>query len=130
AGYAYGWDLPEVAMGGELILQLLGAGRVNLMGAQITDRHNFLADLPHTPNGNGDNLCLFLAAWQHVGIPRGVGELPWKWLIYEGHQDDDSETTREVLGKICHDWGCEVLESTTVRDGLSDPRPLVLLARQ
>ncbi len=130
AKQAYGWDLPEVAMAGNMILQLLGAGRARLIAAEITEDHDFIADLPHAPSGEKDKICFFLAAWQHVGIPKGVGDLPWKWLIYEGHQDDDSRTTNEVLAKICESWNCEVLESTSVSDGLSDPRPLVLLARK
>jgi hypothetical protein len=130
AQQAYGWDLPEVALAGNMILQVLGAGRARLIGAEITEDHDFVSELPHAPSDDKDNICFFLAAWQHVGIPKGVGDLPWKWLIYEGHQDDDSTTTKKVLEKICAKWRCEILESTSVRDGLSDARPLVLLARK
>ncbi len=115
---------------GERILQILGAGRVTLTGVKITEDHEFSADLSAGPVAYKKGIAFFLAAWQHVGVPSGVGDLGWKWLVYEGHQDDDSATTEEVLAKIRERWGCELLELTTVSDGLSDQRPLALLVRK
>lgn len=130
APWGFGWDRPAVAATGTRLLGVVGAGRSTLFGTEINEEYNFSGDVPGwAANLGTDGALFFLAAWQHVGVPFGVDALPWKWLVYEGHQDDDASTTRDVLDKIKSRWRCDTVHEAGYRDALSSERPLVLLRR-
>lgn len=128
ARWAVGWDLPPVAAAAAELLPLLGAGRSTIIGRPLDDQADLPADLPAWLDP-GDAVCLFLAAWHHVGFPPGVGALPWRVLVYEGREHEDAATTAANVATMEQRWGARALATETAADGLCGPRPVVLLVR-
>jgi hypothetical protein len=132
AHWAFGWDLPAVAQAADRLLPLLGSGRSTVFGRQIGLDSDFRADLPEWAarwcEAHG-GIGLFLAAWHHVDFPPGVGDLPWTSLIYEGQENEDTETTDKNVATMAERWRARELERLIIRDGICGPRPLVLLHR-
>lgn len=130
ARWAVGWDLPPVAAAARELLPLLGAGRSTVIGRKLDAPASLVDDLPPPLREHArDGVCLFLAAWHHVGFPAGVGELPWGWLVYEGKEHEDAETTRANVATMEARWQCRAVASRVLADGLCGPRPVVLLGR-
>lgn len=129
ARWAVGWDLPPVAAAAAELLPLLGAGRSTVVGRTIDEHVQLAADLPAWLRPGDDAVCLFLAAWHHVGFPPGVGALPWRWLVYEGREHEDAATCDANVATMERRWHCRAVASRVLADGLCGPRPLVLLAR-
>lgn len=129
ARWAVGWDLPKVAAAAAELLPLLGAGRSTVVGRALHEDVALAPDLPAWLDSNDDALCLFLAAWHHVGFPPGVGALPWRWLVYEGREHEDAATCDANVATMEQRWHCRAVASRVIADGLCGPRPLVLLAR-
>ncbi len=128
ARWSLGWDLPAVASAAGELLPLLGAGRSTVTGRTIDDSVRFVDDVPAwlAPS---DGVCLFLAAWHHVGFPPGVGDLPWRWLVYEGREHEEAEITAANIATMEQRWNCKAVTSRVVTDGLCGPRPVILFAR-
>ena len=124
-----GWDLPAVAAAARELLPLLGAGRSTVVGRTLDESVQLAGDVPDWLRGD-DALCLFLAAWHHVGFPPGVGELPWRWLVYEGREHEDASITAANVATMEERWRCQAVASRVIADGLCGPRPVVLLARR
>lgn len=132
ARWAVGWDLPPVAAAARELLPLLGAGRSTVIGRPLHEGVALVDDVPphvHAPGRPAEGVCLFLAAWHHVGFPAGVGALPWRWLVYEGREHEDAAITRANVATMEARWQCRAVGSHVLADGLCGPRPVVLLAR-
>lgn len=129
ARWAQGWDLPAVADAARELLPLLGAGRSTVVGRPLDASTQLVGDLPGWLRA-GDALCLFLAAWHHVGFPPGVGALPWRWLVYEGREHEDTAITERNVATMQERWRCRAVASQVITDGLCGPRPIVLLTRR
>lgn len=133
ARWAVGWDLPPVAAAARELLPLLGAGRSTVVGRALQEPASLVDDLPPHVRGLGgepEGVCLFLAAWHHVGFPEGVGALPWRWLVYEGREHESAEITRSNVTTMETRWRCRAVASRVLADGLCGPRPVVILARR
>ncbi len=128
ARWAVGWDLPKVADAARELLPLLGAGRSTVIGRPLDDDAHLPDDLPDWLDTN-DAVCLFLAAWHHVGFPPGVGALPWRYLVYEGREHEDAQTTADNIATMEQRWNARALATRVDSDGLCGPRPVVLLVR-
>lgn len=132
ARWAVGWDLPPVAAAARELLPLFGAGRSTVIGRPLDESVRLVGDVPshvHAPGQPAEGVCLFLAAWHHVGFPPGVGELPWRWLVYEGREHEEADVTRTNVATMEARWQCHAVASQVIEDGLCGPRPVVLLAR-
>jgi hypothetical protein len=128
AKWAFGWDRSMVITAANDLMAVLGATRWTGFAKNITEDTNFtsdLADLNHTAT---DAVLFYLAVSDHIGFPRGLKDLPWTYLVYEGH---NNQTLEESILKIHGStWGVlEVQSSTLIEDGDSLQRPLILLKR-
>lgn len=133
ARWVVGWDLPPVAAAARELLPLLGAGRSTVVGRALQEPASLIDDVPshvHAPGQAADGVCLFLAAWHHVGFPAGVGELPWRWLVYEGREHEEAAITDANVATMEARWQCRAVASQVIADGLCGPRPVVLVARR
>jgi hypothetical protein len=133
ARWAVGWDLPPVAAAARELLPLLGAGRSTVIGRMLDQPAALVDDVPlhvHAPGDEREGVCLFLAAWHHVGFPAGVGGLPWRWLVYEGKEHEPAEVTRANVATMEARWQCRAVAERVIADGLCGPHPVVLLARR
>jgi hypothetical protein len=119
AAWGVGWDLPNVAKHAQAIMALIGAGRSTVIGCTLSEDYPLARDVPDwlQPKAQ-DAVLLFLAAWQHVGIPHDIANLPWRWLIFEGHGNDTDAKTREISETIAQRWNCHRVGESAVHDDM------------
>lgn len=129
AKWAYGWDQINVATASQKLLRLLGATRWNAFGMAIQSDTNFCTSLPTTLTIEKSGVLLFLAISNHIGLPKGVADLPWKYCIYEGHSNQSVGWSIEKIKTS--GWGKDItiLSTGTIRDGDSPTRSVIIFSR-
>jgi hypothetical protein len=73
-------------------------------------------------------VVFYLSVSEHVGILGALDRIPWRVMIYEGHQSEDLTQVSSVLeGR----FGSKVRMATLTRraDGDSRARPLAVFIR-
>ncbi len=127
--WAVGWDLPEIVEISERILLSLGATRFDLIGETIGEKTDFVSKIPDRYSAKKNGILFFLAVSNHIGFPAGVSKLPWEYMFYEGHADQEHDYCLERLQNV--DWlkGSQILSSRCFADGDSPERAVFLLKR-
>lgn len=129
ARWGIGWDRPEVAAVAGRLLPTLGATRSVVHGGEITAETDFLAGVPERFRAARDGVLLYLSVSDHIGFPDGVADLPWRWLVYEGHADQAVGDQFERLQQVPWLADADLKASAMLVDGDSPPRPVLVLQR-
>jgi hypothetical protein len=127
ARWGLGWDMPDVAAAARRLLASFGVTRVTIIGGEISDTTDFVGGIPSHLR---DAPCILfhLAVSDHVGFPPTLAAVPWTYMVYEGHADQDIQHARDELTAV--DWlDADVIQSRLVGDGDSPARPVLLLKR-
>jgi hypothetical protein len=127
ARWGVGWDMPDVAAAARQLLAAFGVTRATIIGGKISDTTDFAGGIP---SHLGDAPCILfhLAVSDHVGFPSTLAAVPWTYMVYEGHADQDIQHARDELTAV--DWlDADVIQSRLVGDGDSPARPVLLLKR-
>lgn len=129
AAWAVGVDRPAVAASARKLLLALGMTRFDIIGHDISSHTDFLSMLPHNVKLSSDSVLFFLAMRKHVGFPVGILSLPFKYLIYEGHEGETISDTKNYLGDIAESWDLQIASIALFQDGDSRLRPYSILRR-
>lgn len=130
ARLALGWDLPEVIAQAKRLQLLLGNTRALFFPAQLNTNYYLSKDIPVWAEKTIKGCIVFyLAAWRHIGFMSHLAEIPWRALVYEGHQEDTREETVNNCRKVEILWKCKLINLTTLTDGDSGSRPVALFTR-
>ncbi len=130
AKWGLGWDLPEVAAAAEKLLLALGASRFSITPAVLQRDYDLAADIPtHLAGDVRESVVLYLSVSRNLGLLPAVARIPWRALVYEGHQGDDLEASVSSL-LIWAGPGVRVAAEGRRADGESDRRPFVILMRE
>lgn len=130
AHWGVGWDLPAVVAPAESLQCLLGNTRLSFVPGQLGEDSALDAEVPEWLRGSLDgSIVFFLAVWRHVGWPAALARIPWKALLFEGHEADTASEAQENLKRIESQWNCRMAAVGSVIDGDSDRRPLALFVR-
>jgi hypothetical protein len=125
-----GWDLPEVIADTSKLQSILGNTRAWFFPAQMGPNYRLSDDIPGWMRDSvRDSIVFYLAAWRHVGFIADVAAVPWRALIFEGHQEDTEQETTANLRMLESLWGCRLASRTVIADGDSGARPVALLLR-
>jgi hypothetical protein len=125
-----GWDLPEVIASAEQLQLALGNTRMLFFKAHLGSDYSLSKDVPDWAAGNlEDSIVFYLAAWRHVGFIADLANIPWRALVFEGHQGDTEEETLKNFHRIQSLWGCRLVRQDVISDGHSDTRPVALFLR-
>jgi hypothetical protein len=129
--WGLGWDLPNVAGPANRIQRMLGNSRVQITGCRLDENYGLTRDIPaHLQSRLAGSIVFYLAASQHIGFIKELASIPWRVLVYEGHQSDHGETVAESVERMKREWGCDVVMQRTIKDGHCGERPLLLLMRR
>jgi hypothetical protein len=130
AYWGVGWDLPAVAQVANALQSALGITRIEIFGQEISENSDFLKDLPSQVASKGNGILFYLAARKHIGFPKGVGELPWTTMIYEGHGKEDFEKTRGFFEEVSWLQDTTIEAMTTNKAELGEIRTMALIKRK
>lgn len=126
--WGLGWDLPEVVDLGIKIQRTLGFSRITMFPAQLSEHYSLIEDIDERFNGRlSGSIVFYLAAWNHIGFVAELAEIPWKALVFEGHED--REDYSEVVTLMKEKCQARLAGQKTVIDGDSLPRQLLLFVR-
>jgi hypothetical protein len=129
AKWGFGWDLPAVTRGAEKLLLAAGAGRFTLTPAVLDESYDLAADVPERFAGElNECVILYLSVVNNLGIMRSLSRIPWRALVFEGHQGQDAQAAVDaLLARFGNN--VEVTSSTRRSDGDSKARPILILTR-
>ena len=130
AWWGLGWDRPAVVRQARAVADVLGFSRLHFAPADLNEQYEFTASIPgslrrHLP----DAVVFFLAMRQYTGIPGSLVDVPWRALVYEGHQGESLADADDHV-RAFEKPGITVAHRTYMRDGHSRRRPLVTLIRE
>jgi hypothetical protein len=79
---------------------------------------------------NASGILFFLAMRKHIGFPEGIRHLPFRCMVYEGHETESLSDAHEHTQRIVDAWNLRVVASTSYTTGESrKERPVLLLRR-
>ncbi|MHC4400877.1 MAG: class I SAM-dependent methyltransferase, partial [Planctomycetota bacterium] len=98
ASWGLGWDRPNVVPHAEKLLLSLGGSRFSLFGADLHPDYPLKRDVPQNLAPKlAESVVFYLSVRQHVGMLRSLERIPWRALVYEGHQ---RETVDQLTGVL------------------------------
>lgn len=129
AGWAIGWDRPEVIPSTRDLLLAVGASRFHLTGAELSPEYSLEKDIPpHLRPALNESVVLYLSVHQHIGLLESLRHIPWRLLVYEGHQGETLQDAATALAPLLTEPVRQIVASC-LADGDSGPRPLIILRR-
>lgn len=129
ARWGLGWDRPAVARHAEELLLSLGTSRFHLYGADLHPSYRLEEDIPvRLAPALQEAVVFYLSVRQHVGVLDSLQQIPWRLLVYEGHQGEELRALPGILAPLLRD-NVRCVSSSLVADGDSGPRPIALLRR-
>ena len=130
ARWAVGWDRPYVIPHSRKLLRAMGMTRFDLFVKDIDPESEFASQVPaHARDGKG-TILFYLAMRKHIGFPDGVNDLPFEFMLYEGHESETLAQTEEFLREIEEKWNLENCGITSYQDGDSRERFAAVLRRR
>ena len=130
ASWCHGWDRAQVTPHTEKLLLALGCTRFSISGGDIAASQPLENDVPPflKPQLPG---CVvsYLAVRGHLGWLDALARIPWKFLIYEGHEGETREDFEQYIKQFSAVANFEIGGVTSYVDGDSDERTLAILLR-
>lgn len=129
AHWLHGWDQPSVVEAARSVLLSIGCTRFSLTGGHLSQATDFTASLPDHLRSSGNEAVLsYLAIRGHIGWPPALSDLPWRYMLYEGHQED--HPVERYVSELNQRIPVRLLATSRIVDGVSAPREIALLERE
>jgi hypothetical protein len=130
AMWGLGWDRPSIVRYAESLLFSLGSSRFHLMGAELDPMYPLEQDIaPHLHTSLREAVVFYLAVREHLGLLHSLQRIPWRILVYEGHQRENLEEVLTLLRSLLNsDIDC--ITSAYISDGDCGVRPFAILLRR
>ena len=130
AAWALGWDRPLMVPYTQELLLSLGASRFSLVGADLNPSYPIEKDIPENlGNRLTESVIFYLSVHKHIGVLQSLQQIPWRVLVYEGHQGERLQDIPQILSPLLA-ANVRCVESASIADGDSAARPVVLLVRE
>lgn len=128
--WGLGWDRPEVAPMASEILYSLGSTRFSITPAVLSEEYDLERDIPmHCRGRLSESVVFYLSVRQHFGMMDSLRSVPFRLLVYEGHQGEKLEELDRHLAPVLMGGG-EIAAQTVMADGDSAGRPLAIVVRK
>ncbi|MHC4861327.1 MAG: hypothetical protein ACYTDY_14685, partial [Planctomycetota bacterium] len=130
ASWALGWDLPGVARAADELLLSLGLSRFHVFGRELSDAYDLRDDVPEglVPRLR-ESVVFYLAVREHIGWMDCLGAIPWRVLVYEGHQGEGEVDVAELMA-LSDSNDLDVVLRTSAADGDCSARPIAVVVRR
>jgi hypothetical protein len=129
ARWVHGWDQPDVVEAARKVLLSVGCTRFSLTGKWLDQTVDLPSQLPaHLQDVDSQGAILsYLSVREHLGWLPGLSQLPWRYMLYEGHPEDRQIETyiRELNARI----PVRLLTTDRVSDGVTGTCDIALIER-
>ena len=129
AKFAYGIDTEKISSKSKEILNALGVTRSEIFGLDLNSK----IDLNKLNNllENNIDVLFYCSIDGHIGYPNQIRDIPFKYILHEGHPNTSIEENIHNLLK--HNWlnknSYKILYKNYLVDGDSPSRPLLFISR-
>ena len=131
AKWCHGWDRALTVRHTERILLALGCTRFSTTGTDITQAQPISTDLPeHVARSLEGCVISYLAVRGHLNWLDALGEIPWSFMIYEGHEGEVAQDFEVYLKELRALTNFEVGPVASYVDGDSDERQVAIILRR
>jgi hypothetical protein len=128
--WCHGWDQEYVVPHTERLLFALGCTRFSTSGGVIDESRTIEADVAaHLKPHLKDCVVSYLAIRGHVGWLESLEKLPWKFMIYEGHEGESSDQFTQHFEELKQRVPISIAAQGEYADGDSDRRIVAILTR-
>jgi len=128
--WCHGWDQEVVVPHTEKLLYALGCTRFSTTGGLITRAIDLQGSLAShlKPHLNG---CVvsYLAVRGHIDWLDALKQIPWAFMIYEGHEGETTEQSLRYIGEFNKTVPCRIAAQGEYADGDSEPRTVAILIK-
>jgi hypothetical protein len=130
AKWCHGWDRATTTPHTERMLSALGCTRFSTTGTDITSSRVLADDLPkHVAASLEGCVISYLAVRGHLNWLDALKEIPWAFMIYEGHEGETSTDFESYLEDLRNLTSFELGPTSTYVDGDSGERTVAILIR-
>jgi hypothetical protein len=130
AKWCHGWDRAATTVYTEQLLLALGCTRFSTTGTDITRSRALVNDLPAHAAASLDGCAIsYLAVRGHLDWLDCIGEIPWSFMIYEGHEGETAEDFKAYLAELSNLTNFKLGPTSTYIDGDSEERMVAILLR-
>jgi hypothetical protein len=128
--WCHGWDQDVVVPHTERLLYALGCTRFSTSGGVITRSIGLREQIPcHVKQHLNGCAISYLAIRGHVDWLEELKEIPWAFMIYEGHEGETPEQTLRYLEEFNKQVPFRIAAQGEYADGDSEPRTVAILIR-
>jgi len=128
--WCHGWDQEAIVPHTEKLLYALGCTRFSTTGGVITKSIDLKSELAShlKPHLNG---CVvsYLAVRTHINWLDDLREIPWAFMIYEGHEGETTEQSLRYLEEFNQTVAFRIAAHDEYADGDSEPRTVAILIK-
>lgn len=130
AKWCHGWDRAATVVHTEQLLLALGCTRFSTTGTDITSSRALQKDLPPHAAGSLDGCVIsYLAVRGHLDWLDCLGQIPWSFMIYEGHEGETVQDFETYLAEFSNLANFKLGPTSTYIDGDSEERMVAILLR-
>jgi hypothetical protein len=128
--WCHGWDQEAVVPHTEKLLYALGCTRFSTTGGVITQSINLQDDLAShlKPHLSGCAVS-YLAVRGHINWLDALKNIPWRFMIYEGHEGETTEQSLRFLEEFKKNVPFRIAAQSEYADGDSETRTIAILIK-
>jgi len=128
--WCHGWDQEVVVPHTERLLYALGCTRFSTSGGVITQSIPLRDQLACHVKPHLEGCAIsYLAIQGHIGWLDELKEIPWAFMIYEGHEGETTQQTLALLAEFNKQVPFRIAAQGEYADGDSEPRTVAILIR-
>jgi len=128
AAWLHGFDMPNVVSSAEKILMAIGCTRFSTTGVTLNEDISLIQRLPqHLQNRLDGCVISYLAIRGHIGWIKELGEIPWNFMLYEGHQEEDEAMNHVFIADLQKIKPCFIAAEGYISDANSTPRYIAII---
>lgn len=131
AAWIHGFDMPNVTPSTEQVLLSVGCTRFSTSGLLLSDTISLIQNMPSKIREALPGCVVsYLAIRGHIGWIKELKEIPWSFMLYEGHQEEGLEMSHRFVEEFQKIKKCHIVAEGWIDDANSSPRYVAIIKAQ
>lgn len=128
AAWFHGFDTPNMVPSTEKVLLSIGCTRFSTTGLNMHEDVSLTEHFPANLQNNYDRCVIsYLAIRGHIGWIKELTRIPWDFMLYEGHQEEDENTSKRFITDLQRMKECHIVNAGWISDANSTPRYVAVI---